>query len=110
MQKGAINLEQDYIANRREYILRARNSFSESRKDTDEELINTGKAAIWKVKWLLCICLFVVFVLCDKGKIPFPGTAGEKDTKWIYRQLEENYDYTKLQKYVMMISDFTKNK
>ena len=52
MQKGAIYLEQDYIANRREYILRARNSFSESRKDTDEELINTGKAAIWKVKWL----------------------------------------------------------
>ena len=73
MQKGAIYLEQDYIANRREYILRARNSFSESRKDTDEELINTGKAAIWKVKWLLCICLFVVFVLCDKGKLPFPG-------------------------------------
>ena len=60
MQKGAIYLEQDYIANRREYILRARNSFSESRKDTDEELINTGKAAIWKVKWLLCIFLFVV--------------------------------------------------
>lgn len=78
MQKGAIYLEQDYIANRREYILRARNSFSESRKDTDEELINTGKAAIWKVKWLLCICLFVMFVLCDKGKLPFPGTAGEK--------------------------------
>lgn len=50
MQKGAIYLEQDYIANRREYILRARNSFSESRKDTNEELINTGKAAIWKVK------------------------------------------------------------
>ena len=110
MQKGAIYLEQDYIANRREYILRARNSFSESRKDTDEELINTGKAAIWKVKWLLCICLFVVFVLCDKGKLPFPGTAGEKDTKWMYRQLEENYDYTKLQKYVMIISDFAKNK
>ena len=96
MQKGAIYLEQDYIANRREYILRARNSFSES--------------AIWKVKWLLCICLFVVFALCDKGKLPFPGTAGEKDTKWMYRQLEENYDYTKLQKYVMMISDFAKNK
>lgn len=51
---------------------------------------------------------FVVFVLCDKGKLPFPGTAGEKDTKWMYRQLEENYDYTKLQKYVMMISDFAK--
>ena len=47
---------------------------------------------------------------CDKGKLPFPGTAGEKDTKWMYRQLEENYDYTKLQKYVMMISDFAKNK
>ena len=118
MQKGAIYLEQDYIANRREYILRARNSFSESRKDTDEELINTGKAAIWKVKWLLCICLFVVFVLCDKGKLPFPGTAGEKSdlhifglsTDEIIEKIEENYDYTKLQKYVMMISDFTKNK
>ena len=86
------------------------NSFSESRKDTDEELINTGKAAIWKVKWLLCICIFVMFVLCDKGKLSFPGTAGEKNIEWMYQQLEENYDYTKLQKYVMMISDFVKNK
>lgn len=110
MQKGVIYLEQDYIANRREYILRARNSFSDSPKDTDEELINTGKAAIWKVKWLLCICLFVGFVLCDKGKLPMPEAAGVKDTKWMYQQLEENYDYTKLKKYVMMISDFAKNK
>lgn len=111
MQKGVTDLEQDYIANRREYILRARNSFSDSQKEeVDEELINTGKAAIWKVKWLLCICLFAGFVLCDKGKLPIPETAGEKDTKWVYQQLEENYDYTKLQKYVMMISDFVKNK
>ena len=110
MQKGAIYLEQDYIANRREYILRARNSFSESRKDTDEELIKQGKEAMWKVKWLLCICLFVVFVLCDKGKLPFPEKKKKKDTKWMYRQLEENYDYTKLKKYVMIISNFAKNK
>ena len=37
-----------------------------------------------------------------------PEAAGVKDTKWMYQQLEENYDYTKLKKYVMMISDFTK--
>ncbi len=64
MQKGAIYLEQDYIANRREYILRARNSFSESRKDTDEELINTGKAAIWKSSHLESKMAALYFPFC----------------------------------------------
>lgn len=90
---------QDQIEKRRAYISKMRQSF-----EVSDEPAQVGNFVWTKVRWLISIFLFVAFVFCDRTKSDF--LAFKPDT--VYEKLEENYDYTNLKKYVMIISNFDK--
>lgn len=69
--------------------------------EQEEELSSVGSGSMLKARLLLSVFLFAAFVFCDKtGEKLLTLTADE-----VCERLEENYDYTKLEKYVMMASD-----
>ena len=71
----------------------------------DGDTQQIGISAFVKLRVLLSIFLFAAFVLCDRTENPLFALSSKQ---W-YAQIETNYDYTNLQKYVMMVTDFDKN-
>lgn len=113
-------MKDDYVVQRRAYVKEIRNSFVNSdvpsvndlsragfgsRTNADEE-ISIGSFAVFKAKFLLCLFTFAAFVVCDRTGIEFFRMSSDT----IYEKVSQNYDYTNLKKYVMMVSDFDKNK
>lgn len=102
-------MTEDSVEARRAYIQSVKDSFhQESRKGGrnaagtfDEEDAFVGSGNMFKVRLLISAFLLGAFIFCDR--------TGEKianyTTEEVYARLEENYDYTNLNKYVMMSSD-----
>lgn len=114
-------MAQDAVEARRAYIRSVRDSFHEREKgtyeahtvggsrtirprehsETAEDIETAGSGSLLKARLLLSAFLFAAFVFCDR--------TGEKfltlTTEEICEKLAQNYDYTNLEKYVMMASD-----
>lgn len=117
-------MAEETVEARRSYIKSVRDSFEDKEKQgrydahtaggsravrlreqgrTEEEAdpALAGSGSMFRVRLLLSVFLFAAFVFCDK--------TGEKlvtlTTEEIYEKLSQNYDYTNLDKYVMMASD-----
>lgn len=113
-------MNDDYAAQRRAYVKEIRNSFVNSGVTSAAGLSRTefgsqadigeeetlGSFAMFKVKFLLCLFVFAAFAVCDRTGIEFFRMSSDT----VYEKVSENYDYTNLKKYVMMVSDFDKNK
>lgn len=108
-------MAQDAVEARRAYIRSVRDSFQEGGQGncgsrtarlrapdgTAEDIETAGSGSLLKARLLLSAFLFAAFVFCDR--------TGEKlltlTTEEICEKLAQNYDYTNLEKYVMMASD-----
>lgn len=98
-------MKEDSIEARRAYIQSVKDSFKQEKgsgvkaADGAEEEVFAGSG--FKVRLLISAFLLAAFIFCDR--------TGEKiaslTTDEVCAKLEENYDYTKLNKYVMMSSD-----
>lgn len=75
------------------------------RNKTDPDTTNhvAGSCAFtwFKIRFFLCAVFISSFALCDKLGYPFFTL----DTDMVYEQIQENYHYTNLKKYVMMMAD-----
>lgn len=107
---GAMN-EED-IRNRKKYIEEVRKSFPDCgikssgekyrnclEKENDVEAQAAGIGAGIKIRFFLSVLLFAIFFFCEKNDISILGFSSEDITE----KIEENYDYTNLEKYVMMV-------
>lgn len=112
-------MNDDYAAQRRAYVNEIRSSFANSGTKSEKRLPRTGTVvqtdadteevigafAVFKIKFLLCLFIFAAFVVCDRTGIEFFSMSADA----VYERVSQNYDYTNLKKYVMMVSDFDKN-
>lgn len=103
-------MTEDSVEARRAYIQSVKDSFhQESQRGGrntagsigEEEDALVGSGTMFKVRLLISAFLLAAFIFCDR--------TGERiasyTTEEVYARLEENYDYTKFNKYVMMSSD-----
>ena len=88
------------IQNRKRYIEEIRNSFPECGIETEEP----PKAAAFpgvRLRLFLAVSLFAAFFAAQKSDLHMFGLSTDE----IIEKIEANYDYTNLEKYVMMIFD-----
>lgn len=69
--------------------------------DTNENVAGSCAFSWFKIRFFLCAVFISSFALCDKLDYPFFTL----DTNTVYEQIRENYYYTNLKKYVMMLAD-----
>lgn len=105
----------NYVENRRKYVAEVRKSFSDSEErspssnryrfenedEMDMEKKAEGIGAGIKMRLILSVMLFAAFLLCDLTNTSFGGFSSQE----ILDKIEENYDYTNLQKYVMIVEN-----
>lgn len=103
-------MTEDSVEARRAYIQSVKDSFDQENRrggrnaagaGGGEDDVIAGMGSMFKVRLLISAFLLAAFIFCDR--------TGERiasyTTEEVYARLEENYDYTKLNKYVMMSSD-----
>ena len=88
------------IQNRKRYIEEVRNSFPECEIETPEPPKAVASPGI-RLRLFLAVSLFAVFFTAQKSDLHIFGLSTDE----IIEKIEENYDYTNLEKYVMMIFD-----
>lgn len=88
------------IQNRKRYIEEVRNSFPECGIETPEPPKAVAFPGI-RLRLFLAVSLFAVFFTAQKCDLHIFGLSTDE----IIEKIEENYDYTNLEKYVMMIFD-----
>lgn len=88
------------IQNRKRYIEEVRNSFPECGIETPEPPKAVASPGI-RLRLFLAVSLFAVFFTAQKSDLHIFGLSTDE----IIEKIEENYDYTNLEKYVMMIFD-----
>lgn len=94
------------IEERRAYVKQIRDSFEEANGKTDRgeyaEVQDFGKNRFFyvKLRFFIAVMLFLAFVLCDVTKSEFYGISTEQ----IVSEIKANYNYTNVEKYVMMFA------
>lgn len=107
-------MNEEDIRNRKKYIEEVRKSFPdcgikssgdkyrnsrEEENDMESQAVSVGTGI--KIRLFLSVLLFAIFFFCEKNDISILGFSAEDITE----KIEENYDYTNLEKYVMMVFD-----
>ena len=88
------------IQNRKRYIEEVRNSFPECGIETPEPPKAVASPGI-RLRLFFAVSLFALFIAAQKSDLHIFGLSTDE----IIEKIEENYDYTNLEKYVMMIFD-----
>ena len=88
------------IKNRKRYIEEIRNSFPECGIETPEPPKAVASPGI-RLRLFFAVSLFALFFAAQKSDLHILGLSSDE----IIEKIEENYDYTNLEKYVMMIFD-----
>ena len=88
------------IQNRKRYIEEVRNSFPECGIETPEPPKAVASPGI-RLRLFFAVSLFALFFAAQKSDLHIFGLSTDE----IIEKIEENYDYTNLEKYVMMIFD-----
>ena len=106
-----IRMTEEYARNRKNYVEQVRKSFDDSQgfeKDYDfvTKEDGTKKAAMknvsfFKIRLLFSVLLFFAYLYMEQTGNSFYGVSSAK----LYETVEENYDYTNLKKYVMILTD-----
>ncbi|MCI9611998.1 MAG: hypothetical protein HFH33_08240 [Eubacterium sp.] len=59
-------LGNDYAQARKQYVEEVRQSFKHVQPEEYEEDPGAGTASFFKVRFLIAVCIFAAFVLCDR--------------------------------------------
>lgn len=107
----------EYVEQRRHYVQKVRDSFSEPKDgrtrrgaafgagaESEDELETAGAFAIWKVKMLIAAMLLFAFVFCDRTNTPLFSVP----TETIVKQLKENDLLPAMKKEIEKIQEYLK--
>lgn len=104
-------MTQDYARNRKNYVEQIRKSFDDPSvsqkiyelydKGNGTEGTATGNGSFFKMRLFISVLLFFVYLFMNQTGSTIYGVSCTK----LYETVTENYDYTNLKKYVMILTD-----
>lgn len=98
-------MRREDVDNRKKYVQKIRSSFEDKKyAHWEEDQETKGEApdsfSFFKVRLLLAVFIFAAYVLCDQTGTKFYLFSTED----VAEKIEENYDYTNVEKYVTMLT------